>query len=128
MQDHVCRYTEEIIEMKAEIRAIMASLGDNKELVKTTNAMAINLELYAQESKMVTQQLKENMELMIKQMDKRIASVEERQIEAGKRTGEILHMVNELEKKPAKKWEKMMGSIITGIVALLLGYFAGHFF
>ena len=35
--------------------------------------------------------------------------------------------VNELEKKPAKKWEKMMGAVITGIVALLLGWFAGHF-
>lgn len=35
--------------------------------------------------------------------------------------------VNEIEQKPAKRWDAVTAAIITGIVAALVGFVCGHF-
>ena len=113
MQDHVCHNAENIMEMKSDIRTMLATIADNKELVKTTQTMAINLELYTQKSDLMMQQNKERME---KLEDKHLALAKEQ----GERIGK-------LEKRPGEKWEKaawiVIAALLTGLASMALLHF-----
>jgi len=94
--------------MAESIRLIEKRLTDSDGLNKSIHDLALSIALHSKQ-----------VDHLSERIDSRMALIEERQTKQGERIGA-------LEIKPAKKWEIMVSTIITGLVTAGIGIIIGY--
>lgn len=99
---------KDIAQLKADVVSAHRRIDENDRLTEGIHQLAENVATMSVEVKMLTEKV-----------DTSIEEIKNGLKEQGER-------ISNIEKEPAKKWDKLIWLIIGGVVAALLNFFGGQ--
>jgi uncharacterized coiled-coil DUF342 family protein len=122
-----------LIEHSGEIKALKQRAITTEERVKENSALLTGIHELAANVKSLTEEVKRNSEKLdsgLQGQGRRIGALESAFIEMSTLKTKVDCLdtrVGEIERAPAKKWDKFVWLIVGGITAAVVAYFAGKY-